>query len=364
MIDAETIDAEGLGAAERRSGPSSLRGTAQSADIKPHVFQILIGLSCACLFLALALYRAPLGAVQTVLAHTSPTWLDAAILAYAVNLALQAWRWQMILRPVAVITYPVVARVLVAGYGLNTIMPLRLGELFRAEFFKKTCGLPRVPVLTSIVVERLFDGLAVVACLGAGLMLAAHTRQPATALFEVLGAGGALFGVLLLIALGLGGPRVSRLFAGSPRVAALMIAIREGLAILRTRRMQSIAILTLVIYLPDALSLWCIVKALGLQLGFADTLVLLRAASLSTLLPSGPAFLGTLQFAYVLALEFAGAQAPIGIAAATLAQFLLLLPVAIVAIAIFAHSSGNALHATFARHGANDPPAATHALLG
>ncbi len=319
------------------------RRPARHVNIKPRFLSILIGLACACIFLVLALYRTPLAAVGAILAHTRSIWLGAAILAYAVNLVLRAWRWQMILRPVAAVPYPIVVRVLVTGYGLNTVMPLRLGELFRAELFKRTYDLPRVPVLTSIVVERLFDGLAVVACLGAGLMLAAGTREPADALIEVLGAGGALFGALLLLALGLGGPRISRLFAGLPRLAGPMTAIRQGLTILRTRRMLPVAVLTMVIYLPDAMSLWCIVKAVGLQLGPADTLVLVGAASLSTLLPSGPAFLGTLQFAYVLALEFAGAQAAIGIAAATLAQFFLLLPVTVAAIAILLHGSGSIL---------------------
>ncbi len=90
------------------------------------------------------------------------------MIAYAINLSLRTWRWQIILRPVAAIPYPIVARALLVGYGLNTIMPARLGELFRAEFFKKTFGLSRIWGLTSIVIERLFDGLTVVTCLGIG----------------------------------------------------------------------------------------------------------------------------------------------------------------------------------------------------
>ena len=310
--------------------------------------QILAGLVCACFFLALALYRAPLAAVGAILAHTNPIWLAAAMVAYVVNLALRAWRWRMILRPVAAFPYRVVARVLVVGYGLNTIMPLRLGELFRAEFFKKTFGLPRMQGLTSIVVERLFDGLAVVACLGAGLLLAAHTSPPAGLLLDALAGGGAMFGAILVAALCLGGPRLSRLFAGLPRLAEPIVAVGQGLAILRTRRVPQVAVFTLVICLADALSLWCIVRSVGLGLGPADTLVLLGAASLSTLLPSGPAFLGTLQFAYVLAIEFAGGQAAVGIVAATLAQFCLLLPVAVVAIAILLHGSGSLLRTALA----------------
>jgi uncharacterized membrane protein YbhN (UPF0104 family) len=106
----------------------------------------------------------------------------------------------------------------------------------------------------------------------------------------------------------------------------------------------------------DALSLWLVVKAVGLGLGPANLLVLLGAASLSTLLPSGPAFLGTLQFAYALAIEFAGGPRALGIAAATLAQLCLLLPTAVAAAVILLHGSGTALYAALARRGSKLVP--------
>ena len=109
--------------------------------------------------------------------------------------------------------------------------------------------------------------------------------------------------------------------------------------------------------------MWFLVKAVGLTLRFSDTLVLLGAASLSTLVPSGPAFLGTLQFAYALAVEFAGGARALGIAAATLAQLCLLLPLALIAAGILVHRSGNALYTILAQGGnlmlgepANDAP--------
>jgi uncharacterized membrane protein YbhN (UPF0104 family) len=69
--------------------------------VNSRTIQILAGLACAFFFLALALYRAPLAAVGSTLAHASLMWLGAAVSAYAVNLALRVWRWQIILRPVA-----------------------------------------------------------------------------------------------------------------------------------------------------------------------------------------------------------------------------------------------------------------------
>ena len=311
--------------------------------MKIRIIQIVVGLACTLFFLALALYRVPLEAVGATIASANPICIAAAMSVYAVNLSLRAWRWQIILHPVATIRYSTVARALVVGYGLNAIMPARLGELFRAELLKKDLGLSRTSTLSSIVVERLFDGLTVIGCLGLGLLLAA--RQDTAALVNVLVIASAFFGVILLVALFLAGPGTSGAFARSPRLSAQLMMVRQALHILRTRRIVAVALLTLIIYLPDTLSLWLIVKAVGLQLSFADTLVLLGAASLSTLLPSGPAFLGTLQFAYALVIEFAGAPRAVGIAAATLDQLFILLPIALIAAGILVHGARGVLYA-------------------
>jgi uncharacterized protein (TIRG00374 family) len=305
--------------------------------------QIIAGLACTSLFLALALYRVQLGSVGAALANANPTWIGAAVFAYWVNLMLRIWRWQIILSSVAPVRYSIVARALLVGYGLNTIMPARLGELFRAEFAKRIFGLSRVWTLTSIVIERLFDGLTVVFCLGIGLFLSTRTSQTTGILTNVLLAGGFLFGMILLAAFCLSGSVTSRILARLSILSTKMERVQSGFEILRTWRIMKVAAATLIIYLPDALSLWFCVKAVGLELGFADTLVLVGAASLSTLVPSGPAFLGTLQYAYAVAIEFAGGPRAAGIAAATLAQLCLLSPVVVVATGIITHRSGNVL---------------------
>jgi uncharacterized membrane protein YbhN (UPF0104 family) len=233
-------------------------------------------------------------------------------------------------------------------------MPARLGELFRAEFLQKCFGLSRIWALTSIVIERLFDGLTVVACLGLGLLLATTRGHTARTLLEVLVVGGVLFGLLLLAAVCIAGPRTSRLFALIPGLSRQLMMVGRGFGILRTWRTVEVIALTLVVYVPDALSLWLIVKAVGLTLGLADTLVLVGAASLSTLVPSGPAFLGTLQFAYALAIEFAGGSRALGIAAATLFQLCVLFPVAVVAAGILVHGSASLLRTLLAKSGSDE----------
>jgi hypothetical protein len=59
---------------------------------------------------------------------------------------------------------------------------------------------------------------------------------------------------------------------------------------------MEIAAFTLIIYLPESVTLRCLVKSIGLRLDLSGTLVLVSAASLSALVPSGLPFLGTRQF--------------------------------------------------------------------
>jgi glycosyltransferase 2 family protein len=320
--------------------------------------QLVIGLACTLFFLAVAFYRVEPSAVGAALTSANPIWIAAAMLAYAVALLLRAWRWQVILRPVAIVPYRMVARTLLVGYGVNAVMPARLGELFRAEFLKSTFGLSRVWGLTSIIIERLFDGVMVVCCLGVGLLFAAAARPNATLLANALVTGSLLFGTVLVAAFYLSGSMMARFCRRFPRLSAQMAMVQQGFEILRTWQTLAVIAMTLVIYLPDALSLWFLVKAVGLTLGFSDTLVLLGAASLGTLLPSGPAFLGTLQLAYALAIEFAGGARALGIAAATLAQLCLLLPLALIAAGILVHGSGAVLYNSLAKrqpeHGRGD----------
>jgi uncharacterized membrane protein YbhN (UPF0104 family) len=194
----------------------------------------------------------------------------------------------------------------------------------------------------------------VICCLGAGLLFATAAKPNAGLLINVLVVGGALFGAVLLAAFSLSSSMMSRIVRRYPGLSAQLAMVQQGFEILRTWRTLEVVAITLIIYVPDALTLWLLVKAVGLTLGFSDTLVLLGAASLSTLVPSGPAFLGTLQFAYALAIEFAGGARALGIAAATLAQLCLLLPLALIAAGILVHGSGTALFTILARRQSND----------
>jgi uncharacterized membrane protein YbhN (UPF0104 family) len=79
------------------------------------VVQLIAGLICSLFFVAFTLYRVQIRSVAATLANANLMWIAAAMVAYAANLLVRAWRWQIIVRPVAVIPYPAVARALLVG---------------------------------------------------------------------------------------------------------------------------------------------------------------------------------------------------------------------------------------------------------
>ena len=324
--------------------------------MKRPVVQLAAAAAGTIFFLAVAFYRTPLAQVSAAIGHADPRWIAGAIAVYAGNLALRSLRWQLILRPVAPLSYRSIGEALLVGYGLNTIMPARLGELARIEFLNRSSRLPRVWGVTSIVVERLCDGVAVVGCLAIGLLVGATANAAGDVLDALLVTGGSLFAAVLVAAWLLSGSAVTRFGLRFPRLAPSFDKLRCGFAILRSgRQVLWVAGLTLAICVPDALTAWCVVKAAGLTLGPFQTMVLVGAAALSSLVPAGPAYLGTLQFAYALAVEFAGGNRALGIAAATLDQLFVLLPVAIIAGLILLGRSGSQL--LLSGRDPNDKPA-------
>jgi uncharacterized membrane protein YbhN (UPF0104 family) len=295
--------------------------------------QAVLGLAVGALFLWLAVREtAPEDALRAITA-AEPGWLAAAIALYAADLALRAVRWRGLLDHLAAPPYARFARALIVGYGINFLLPARLGEIFRIEFLKRSCDVRRSWGLISVALERLLDGVAVMACLGIGIALGEATGS-GTVLATLLLSGGALL-------LGLSGALAAANWiarGGWVRRWTFLQeradAFRAALAIAGTWGFARAALLTLGIYAIEALTLACVLLALGAPPSVAEALTVVGAASLSTLLPSAPGFIGSYQFAFTLALAQFGHDAAIGVAAATLVQGLLFAPLAVAALAI------------------------------
>ncbi len=305
-------------------GLPSLRQAAQAA------FGIALGGLCAWLTLS---HAVPTDAIEAMKV-ADPRWLGVAALLHAAALTLRVLRWRCLLGHLVRLPYGVFARVLIIGYGVNLLLPVRLGELYRVESFKRRYGVARAWSMSSIMIERMLDIVTVAVSLSAGLALA--SRPPDQLLLALSSIGGALFSLLcasLVVLVWLARQRWVRRWRFARRHLAM---IGPAVRVMERGAFAVAGGATLAIHALEMAALGAVLTGLGVEVTPALALVVLGAASLSTFLPSAPGFVGTYQFAFLMALAQFGFDGALGVAAATLVQLVLFGPVVIGALAMLA----------------------------
>jgi uncharacterized protein (TIRG00374 family) len=279
-----------------------------------------------------------LEAMGALLERVDYRWVAAAMLGYAADLTLRTLRWHYLLGGIGRIGRAEVGEALVVGYAWNNLLPARLGELVRADYLKQRFGLGRSAVLGSIMVERLMDLVTVVACLTLGLwLLPKSDHAQSTALLDRMADLAVLIAVLVLAALILilRGHIPFRRFLPA-RLDALIADLATGLEALRRSIGAFPVLLDLALWSLETATILAMVAATGVTLAPAEALVLIGAASLSTLVPTAPGFLGSYQLIFALCLELFGKPRMAGIVAATLIQVFLLGTLTLVGLGIHA----------------------------
>lgn len=254
---------------------------------------------------------------------------------YAAAICVRTFRWQKILNPCSKLKTAQVAKALIVGYAMNVILPARLGELFRANICKTWYSVPRSTALATIVIERISDGLTVLFCLFIGLMSlnSLHYHYEMTAM--MLG-GFSIFGMALLLLIFLRKFSLGALMDRIPRIKGKILNFQSGIRDLPVQIVWQLIPTTLLIWIFEGLSLWSLVMATGNRLDFFGVTLLIGVVSLSTLLPSPPGFLGTMQFAFAMALRSIGLPAESGVLAATITQIFLIGLVTVFGVALYA----------------------------
>lgn len=70
-----------------------------------------------------------------------------------------AYEWQLLLRPAGRLALKRTAQAVLAGRFANDVLPLQLGYLVRAALAARWMNIPVVSIFSSLIVERLLDGI-------------------------------------------------------------------------------------------------------------------------------------------------------------------------------------------------------------
>ncbi len=79
---------------------------------------------------------------------------------YLSGFVLRALRWRLMLVNLESLSFKTWLNSIVVGYAGNNVIPARGGELLRMEHFSRTSGVSRTISLSSVLTEKILDGLS------------------------------------------------------------------------------------------------------------------------------------------------------------------------------------------------------------
>jgi hypothetical protein len=273
-----------------------------------------------------------------MLRSTVPGWLLTALLLYWIELGVRVQRWLVILRPVKQLRLGQVADALLVGYAANNAIPARLGELVRADYIGRRFGFPRFSAISTIVIERAFDLAAVTLCAAAGAVALLQSRS--SLLWPLVTGVGIVTVAIVVVFLAMYAMHAGTSAALSrrfPRFAPRLSALSAGLESLRQPGVVwSLVGLSAAAWVWNGLAMAAVLRAVGVVPNATVMLLVLGVSGIAAALPSAPAGIGTLQFAFVTVLAATGHSPTAGFAAALLVQIFLLGSVTLVGVILFA----------------------------
>ncbi|MBM3298853.1 MAG: flippase-like domain-containing protein [Deltaproteobacteria bacterium] len=222
--------------------------------------------------------------------------LGALALLYAYGITIRTVRWRCLIEQEREIPFFSVLRANAIGFMVNNLVPLRIGEVAKAEYIAREHSFSRGFLLGTVFAERMLDSLllliflVVSALFSQTLIRLIHTK--AWALVGVA-AAMALAAVCLLH-----GPFRTALLRACParhrrHVAGMAERAAKAVGFTRTRRSLALMVaLTLMIWLGTLLSCFLILWGLGIVLPCHAYIFIVSVGALGMVIPSSPGNVG------------------------------------------------------------------------
>lgn len=264
---------------------------------------LLIGFAISALFIYfLVLPGLHLGDALETLRSANYWWIIPGVLVYFVGLWARAWRWHYTLRHIKPIPTARLYPLICIGYFGNNVYPLRAGEFIRSYVLKRKEDVPFTSSLTTVFIERAFDGLVMLLFVFLALPIAPLPRQ----LYWYVVGGTILFllATALFIWMAMQPQRIQifytwfadRLLPERIRETTdnLYHRFMEGLGSLRSGRdVLMIFATSVVIWLMETVKYWFVMHAFPFQVSFLALMLMNGIVNIATTLPAAPGHLGT-----------------------------------------------------------------------
>jgi hypothetical protein len=244
---------------------------------------------------------------------------------YSFVMLSRAWRWDYIMKSQVPVKFSSSLIGLIIGYMTNNILPFRAGEFMRAVIVARRENKSFSPVLASVVVERIFDGISVLLMLAVVLIWVKFPAEQAQ-LAQVLRKGGV---GALVVAMGLMVVLYILYLYREPVVALTGKVLKpfgsklqefstreldkfsQGLTILgKPSRMIAVMLQSILVWVVNMAPIWLVAYGFGIRLSPIGTLLLLCLGGFSAAIPAAPGFWGVFHYITSKGIVFLTATSP------------------------------------------------------
>lgn len=262
--------------------------------------------------------------------QVNPWLYFLAFISFFITFPIRALRWRILLQnanfPIAEgrqswASLPAMTEYIGLSWFANCVVPAKMGDAYRGYLLKRNGNVSFSGTMGTIVAERLLDMIMLFALLVLSGWSVFGTRLPQSTQFVFV------FGLVLVIAI------ISALAAMrylSPWLHRIiptrfrhMYSLFEAgtLGSLKVRALPSLLLLTVLVWLGEAMRLFLVIEAMGgLRLGITSVIFIALMGSLLTTVPATPGGLGLVEggITGVLQSSLFGVAGPIALAVALL----------------------------------------------
>lgn len=271
---------------------------------------VLFGLAVSGFFLWWALKGISFAEVWRHARSANLGLITLSIITTTLTFVIRIFRWRLILRtetgePVA--RWPMWHAIAI-GFMANNILPLRAGEVLRAVTISRLAPIKFTAALSSLVLERLFDGLAIIGLLFLGLITAgipSTTKIGTVAVADLATKMAVLCGLLFaacaaVLAFPDQAKALVRRLVPAPaladRLVGMVESVRSGVrALASPTRVLAVAAWSFGMWMFNAFSFYLGYRAFGIPVGYGGAMLQQSILVLGIAAPSSPGYVGVFE---------------------------------------------------------------------
>lgn len=231
-------------------------------------------------------------------------WLVLASLLFCISYSGRVFRWQLLFSPLK-LRLGKIFNALNIGYFLSNLLPARLGDVVRAYLIGEIEGVSKMHAISTIVVERMSDGLTVVLLLALTAIFVPNipneARQGAI-LTAVLGVVAIVVLLVLSFQKERGMAWLKRLtekipFLQNQKLWSALESLIDGFGVLRSpRTLVGVAGWALFAWVIGGVMYWVVMHAMNMDQPLAAAFLVMTVTSLVVVVPSSPGYVGVFHY--------------------------------------------------------------------